>query len=235
MAYLKYISDENLINAVDKVIKVIEKAENEADVKLYKNVVDPFSALFHGITHKISYKEWIKQEKARQIQKTMQNAIGDFHQNILGSVKGWENLGSSGGLDVKSRKQKIIAEIKNKYNTTKGNHRTELYDAIKVMLRKEEYKGFVGYYVEIIPKNKSIYDISFTPSDNKIKKQRPKNKRIRVIDGVSFYAKATGRKLALQELFEVLPIVISNNYKYKFNKKESKQYFDLFTRAFSTE
>ncbi len=235
MPYLKYISDKELIEAVAKVIKVIEKAECEADDKLHKNVVDPFSALFHGITHKISYKEWIEQEKARQIQKTMQNAIGTFHQDILGSVKNWEDLGTGGGLDVKSNKYKILAEIKNKYNTTKGNHKTELYDAIKAMLRLDEYNNFIGYYVEIIPKGKNKYDNPFTPSDNKRKKRRPKNKKIRVIDGVSFYEMATGREKALQELFEVLPMVIADNFKYKLGKKETSQYFDLFKKAFSTE
>ncbi len=234
MQYLKYISDKKLIEAVGKVLNVIERAELEADDKLHKNVIDPFSALFHGITHKISYGEWIEQEKARQIQKTMQNAIGIFHQDILGAVKGWEDLGMGGGLDVKSDKHKIIAEIKNKYNTTKGNHKTELYDAIKSMLKLDEYNSFVGYYVEIIPKGKNKYDNLFTPSDNKTKKQRPKNKNIRIIDGVSFYEKATGRKLALQELFEILPVVIADNYKYKLGKRETSQYFELFKKAFST-
>ena len=219
MAYLKYISDQKLIEAVGKVIDVIEKADNETNVKLHKNVIDPFSALFHGITHNISYKEWIEQEKARQIQKSLQNAIGGFHQNILGSVAGWEDFGASGGLDVKCNKQKIIAEIKNKFNTTKGNHKTEIYDSIKIMLKEKEYKDFTGYYVEIISQGKNQYDKPFVPSDNKIKKQRPKNNKIRVIDGVSFYAKATGRKFALQKLFEVLPSVIANNYKYKLRKK----------------
>jgi H+/gluconate symporter-like permease len=86
MPYLKFISDKDLIIAVGKVVSVIESAEHDAVTNLHKNVVDPFSALFHGVTHAITYTEWIEQEKARQSQKTMQNAIGDFHQNILGSI-----------------------------------------------------------------------------------------------------------------------------------------------------
>jgi len=235
MPYLKFISDKNLITAVNKVIHVIENAEHGADSKLHKNVVDPFSALFHGITHSISYEEWIEQEKARQIQKTMQNAIGKFHQDVLGFVRGWIDLGVGGGLDVMSEKLKIIAEVKNKYNTTKGNHLTELYDAIKIMLKEDKYKDFTGYYVEVIPKGKNIYNRPFTPSDNKISKRRPVNKKIRVIDGVSFYAMATGRENALQELFEVLPTVITDRHKYKMSKKEAKEYFELYKMAFSTK
>jgi len=66
-------------------------------------------------------------------------------------------------------------------------------------------------------------------------KSRPTRNKIRVIDGISFYAMATGRKNALQELFEVLPRVIADNHKYKLNKKEAGEYFELFKLAFSTE
>jgi hypothetical protein len=50
MPYLKYISDDDLITVVSKVISVIEKADHEADANMHKNVIDPFSALFHSIT-----------------------------------------------------------------------------------------------------------------------------------------------------------------------------------------
>lgn len=235
MSYLKFIFDKNLIAAVGRVVKVIESAEHDADANFHKNVVDPFSALFHGVTHAITYKEWIDQEKARQSQKTMQNAIGDFHQEILGSVLGWMNLGAGGGLDVVNSKMKIIAEVKNKFNTTKGNHKVEIYDAIKAKLKTKEYEDFIGYYVEIIPQGKNKYDKVFTPSDNKTNKRRSSNEKIRVIDGVSFYSLATGRKYALQELFEVLPIILVDDYKYKLSKKEALQYFELFKMAFSVE
>lgn len=235
MPYLKFISDKKLISAVGKVVKIIEIAEREADNKLYKNVIDPFSALFHGVTHAITYKEWIEQEKARQSQKTMQNAIGDFHQEILGSIAGWENLGVGGGLDVVNPKMKIIAEVKNKFNTTKGNHKVEIYDAIKSKLKTETYTNFVGYYVEIIPQGKNTYNKPFVPPDNKTKKRRPSNNNIRVIDGKSFYMLATGRKHALQELFEAVSHVLVDEFKYKLSKNEALQYFELFKIAFSTE
>mgnify|MGYP000125552667 CR=1 FL=1 len=234
MAYLKFISDKDLVIAVGKVVGVIENAERNSDTKLHKNVVDPFSALFHGATHAMPYKEWIKQEKTRQIQKTMQNAIGDFHQDILGSVKNWRNLGMGGGLDVVSKKEKIIAEIKNKFNTTKGNHRAEVYDSIKTKIKSKEYIGYTGYYVEVISQGKNKYDKPFVPPDNKTKKNRPTNKKIRVIDGVSFYALSTKRPKALQELFHAIPRVLADNYKYNMKKEHIEEYYELFKKAFST-
>ena len=232
MPYLKFISDNDLCVAVARVINIIETAEHDAEIKLHKNVIDPFSALFHGVTHSISYQEWIEQEKARQTQKTMQNAIGDFHQEILGYVPGWNNLGTGGGLDIVNEKMKIIAEIKNKFNTTKGNHKVEIYDAIKSKLKNNEYENFIGYYVEIIPQGKNKYDKPFVPPDNKTKKRRPANKKIRVIDGISFYSLATSREYALQELFEAISHVLVDEYKYKLSKKEALQYFELFRMAF---
>lgn len=235
MPYLKFISDKKLISAVGKVVKIIEIAEREVDNKLHKNVIDPFSALFHGVTHAITYKEWIRQEKARQSQKTMQNAIGDFHQEVLGSILGWSNLGVRGGLDIVNTEMKIIAEVKNKFNTTKGNHKVEVYDAIKSKLKIGEYLNFVGYFVEVIPQGKNIYNKPFVPPDNKTKKRRPSNNNIRVIDGKSFYMLATGRKHALQELFEAVSHVLVDEFKYKLSKNEALQYFELFKIAFSTE
>ncbi|MCF7845470.1 MAG: Eco47II family restriction endonuclease [Candidatus Pacebacteria bacterium] len=235
MPYLKFISDKDLCLAVARVVNIIETAEHDAEIKLHKNVIDPFSALFHGVTHSISYQEWIEQEKTRQTQKTMQNAIGDFHQEILGAIPGWKDLGVGGGLDVVNEEKKIIAELKNKFNTTKGNHKVKIYDAIKSKLKMPEYADYVGYFVEVIPQGKKKYDKPFTPPDNKTKKRRPVRSKIRVIDGVSFYEMATGRKNALQELFEVLPQVLVNKHRYKLSKKEAKDYFKLFKMAFSTK
>jgi hypothetical protein len=235
MTYLNFISDENLVLAVKKVIGIIEYAEKYSEEKLFSNVIDPFSALFDGITHNIQYENWIEVEKIRQVQKTMQNAIGDFHQDILGNVYGCENLGLGGGLDLINNELKIIAEIKNKFNTTKGNHKVEIYDAIAAKLKENIYRGYTGYYVEIIPNGKKEYNKAFTPSDNKTKMRRPEIEFIRVIDGKSFYQLLTGEKYALQNLFEILPTVISDHYEYRFDKDAAKKYVALFRLAFNTE
>ncbi|MEK7512004.1 MAG: Eco47II family restriction endonuclease [Patescibacteria group bacterium] len=236
MPYLKFISDVNLIAAVDNVIAVVERATKLADEKLHSNVVDPFSALFQAATYSLAYDDWVKLEKARQIQKSMQNEIGDFHQQILGAVFGWEDLGCGGGLDVINRSKKILAEIKNKHNTTKGNHKVELYDALKTMLDENEYNGYVGYYVEVIPQGRKKYNKPFVPSDNKAKrKRRTINKMIRIIDGVSFYSLATDREQALKELFDILPRVIMENHEYRLAGTEAEKYSKLFKMAFSTE
>ena len=178
----------------------------------------------------VCLEEWMEQEKSRQIQKTLQNSLGEFHQGILGAADGWENLGTGHVFDILNKQKKIIAEIKNKYNTTKGNHKIAIYDDLVAQLNSQ-YKGFMSYYVEIIPAKKGAYNKPFTPSDNKTKKRRPINKSIRVIDGKSFYALATGDENALRKVYEVLPRVISDILGGEKDKQE-KSFMELFDRAY---
>lgn len=162
----------------------------------------------------------------------MQNALGEFHQGVLGAVDGWQDLGTGHVIDIASKNKKIIAEVKNKYNTTKGNHKVVIYDDLKAQLHNP-YKGFTAYYVEIIPPKKGAYNKPFTPSDNKSKKRRPVNENIRVIDGKSFYAIATGDDDGLRKVYEVLPRVISDIIGGGEEKAiEEALFMELFDRAY---
>lgn len=233
---LSFISDGRLMELVSVVVGVMEKARANVDESIFKNGVDAFSAIFGAIGNKINLSDWLEQERVIKSQKTLQNSIGIFHQSILGSVNGWEDLGTGQIVDIKNEKRKIFAEIKNKHNTTKGNHKVAIYDDFKEKLRKPEYEGYVGYYVEIIPKNGQRYDKPFTPSDNRKGKKRPVNKKIRVIDGYSFYELATGEKDALIKLYRHLPsiicVVAQSCPEYV---REDPLFEELFYRAYQQE
>jgi hypothetical protein len=229
---LPFVTDEVLYDQVKKVINIAQQAADRAESKLYDNVIDPFSAVFDSLRQGISLTDWLEQEKARQIQKTMQNAVGDFHQAILGNVDGWVDLQVGGVVDLLSDERRIIAEVKNKHNTTKGNHKKNIYDDLHNLINMT-YKDYTGYYVEIIPKSKQPYDKPFTPSDNETKTRRPINERIRVIDGRSFYELVTGYPDALKKLYAVLPEVISEVTHNDFNPIVSDPiYTELFERAY---
>jgi len=206
---LPFINNKNLYINVRRVLESAQEASGLAEENFYSNVVDPFSAVFDALRQGITLVNWIKQEKARQIQKTMQNALGEFHQSILGSMDGWEDLPVGHVIDICNIERKIIAEIKNKHNTTKGSDKKSIYDNLNSQL-KANYEGFTGYYVEIIPKGKKSYNKAFTPSDNVTKTRRPSNEKIRVIEGKSFYALASGHEEALKMLYKVLPKVITD-------------------------
>jgi hypothetical protein len=108
---------------VSDLVRKAKQSVYDASPDLYKNKVDPFSALIDSMLQGIPLSNWIAQEKVRQSQKTLQNCIGDFHQSVIASFDGWEDLGTGQIIDIRNKKQKVVAEIKNKYNTTKGNAR----------------------------------------------------------------------------------------------------------------
>lgn len=231
--YVQFIDDRDFTIAAEHVISAAQKALDGAEEKLYENAIDPFSAIFDSSVNGISLSSWLKTEKTRQVQKTLQNALGDFHEMIIGSMEGWINLPKGSVVDVENKNKKIIAEIKNKYNTTKGNHKKVLYDDLKKLIGRDPYKNFVGYYVEIIPKNNKSYDEFFTPSDNLTKKRRSKNKKIRRIDGKTFYAVASGYEDALWQIYKALPQVLADILKKKPNRiKDDKLFEEIFKKTF---
>lgn len=229
---LPFISNDKLFEQVKIVLRKAQKKLENSKQQMHKNVIDPFSAIFEALINDISFEEWIERERMRQTQKTFQNSIGEFHQGILGSVEGWENLGTGHVVDLKNDQLKTIAEIKNKFNTTKGNDKMGIYDNFMSLL-DGDLVGYTGYYVEIIPQGRKQYDNAFTPPDNTTKTKRPSRNDIRIIDGKSFYSKVTGYPNALENLYRVLPTIITqilgttekpNGYYASFQ--------DLFNKAF---
>jgi len=226
-----YVDDSILIEEVRKVFNSVNSELHKVDEIFHDNVIDPFSAIFDCSTQDISYKDWVEQEKHRQIQKTLQNAVGYFHQNILGSVKGWSNPGHGGGYDVENLDKKIIAEIKNKHNTMNSGSATAVYDKMVGFLQKSK-KGFTAYLVIIVPRS----PIKFIKPFGSLSKgtRTPIRKDLLTIDGSSFYEMVTGDKNALRLLYEALPkaIEIVTGKQNKQFKTDSKLFLELFNKAF---
>lgn len=206
---LPFISDEDLTNAVKHMIDKARSAMEES--KIDKNVLDPFCTLFEFAGFSYDKEKWLKSEKTRQSQKTLSNAVGAFHQQVISCIEGWK-IHSSEVIDVSNSEMKIIAEIKNKHNTTKGSDKVIIYKYMESLIapKTSTYKGYKGYYVEIIPKKAKRYDEPFTPSDKKSGTRCAENPNIRVIDGASFYALASGVDDALQLLFHAIPTVVKS-------------------------
>ena len=205
-----FIADEKLIEAVRRVVSRAKSKLDKAEKTLDKNVLDPFSALFESIINGIEPEEWLLQERGRQIQKTIQQAVGDFHQEIIGGIDGWENMGKGHLVDVRNMEKKIVAEVKSKHNTVTGQHLPRIYDELKHALDQAQYKGFTGYFIHMVPKKKE-HTKYFTPSDNRKKKNRPQNNNIIEISGWLFYDIATGQKDSLYTLYSALPRVLKEH------------------------
>ena len=192
----KYIKEKIVMPLVENII------DQKKDI--YKNTLDPFSALVDCMIRNCSPSNWVKQEEGRQTQKTLQNKVGNLHEYVIDCFDNWINLKTGKVIDVVNKKLLIIAEIKNKYNTTKGNHKKDIYDDLKSEIEKN-YNGFTAYYVEILPKNKKRYNEPFTPTDNtKNGQKRPHREDIRIIDGASFYHLVSEEKDFVQHLYTTL-------------------------------
>ena len=212
MPYVSFISDRDLETIISDLLQKANEASNASKNAFHRNVIDPFASVIEMAGFGLSAVQWKTAEHNRQAQKSLINEIGLFHQRILGRVVDWENLGTGQQVDLVNTKRKIIAEIKNKHNTIKGSNQIDLYRQLDnlVMRKASSYKGYTAYYVEVIPKKPIRYVESFTPADKEIGEggKAAINAKILRTDGASFYAMATGREYALQELFGALPKVL---------------------------
>ena len=239
MAYLNWIDDVHLEKEVNSIIKIADAGIKKATDKFHDNVIDPFAVMFELYGFNIeSVSIWEISEKSRKSQKTLSNAFGTFHQKILGYVKDWEDLGTGKSADLLCKNNNIIAEIKNKYNTVKGSNKVTVYDDLEalVMPIASKYHGFTAYYVETVPqpkrKKSQIYNVEFTPSNNKTKTKKTANPKIRKIDGKSFYELVTGDANALQDLYSILPAVIHKVSGKKISETEITAMQNYFAKAF---
>lgn len=235
MAYLNFVKDSELEDAVGFMLASAKNGQETARKKFTRNVIDPFAVIFEMAGFDIpTVSEWETAEQARQAQKTLGQALGDFHQRILGSIKGWENLGVGKNIDLYCPSKKIIAEVKNKHNTVTGGKLSDLYRGLDelVMPNSSKYHGHTAYYVEIIPKKGATYDVEFVPSDRTRSKKCAANPKIRKIDGRSFYTLASGKNDALPKLYAALPQVIMAVRGQSYGSEELKKMEKYFNAAF---
>ena len=237
MSYLPWIADDYLHTAVHNLLNKAEQTLLAAERNYHKNVVDPFSAVFQLGGYNLTFDEWLISEKTRQAQKSLQNHIGDFHQQVLGGVDGWENMGTGQIVDLVNEERKVLAEVKNKHNTVTGGNLAGLYKQMDELVspKNSNYRGYTAYYVTVIPKNPERFDIPFTPSDRSRGARCASNPLIRTIDGAGFYEMVTGHVAALSQLFHVLPTVIADIKEQTFSDQDISSLDELFKMAYGRE
>lgn len=224
---LTFISDDKLYQYVKIMVDAVGTAKKKIGKNPYSSVIDPFSAVVDSSIQGISLEDWMDQEKARKIQKALQNAVGEFHQNILGSMPGWENAGRGGSFDVRNKDRKIIAEIKNKYNTLNSSSFLAMYTTLSNHLDYGD-RGFTAYYVPIITKNPLPFDKTFSPPRRGV--SMPIRNDLRTMDGKSFYSLASGDPNALANLYRVLPKALEHVLGKKINVSKSGIYKDTLEK-----
>lgn len=231
---VKFLDDATLVAEVSHLLTVAEEAVEAQRKEFGKNVIDPFAAMFEMAGFGLDHAGWVNSELMRQAQKTLLNHVGEFHQNILGAVKGWKNMHTGSVVDILSDEHKVIAEVKNKHNTLSGGKRSDQYANLEklVMPKASRYHGYTSYFVTIIPRSPERFDRPFTPSEKETGANVPENALIREIDGASFYQIVTGEKDALAQLFDVLPKVIAGISGKNANAGDGAALKAYFSNAF---
>jgi translation elongation factor EF-G len=211
--YVDFVSDEHLLNCVANLHKAYLKAKNNITKKsFYSNKVDTIKLTFDAKFNAIDEETLIQSEILRQIDKSINNSIGTFHEQVLGGISGFE-MGKLSGFDIKATDDTLFADIKNKHNTMNSSSSESLFQ--KLARYADTYKKANCYWVQILAK--SSFNEKWT---SEINGKEYSHSRVFKISGDQFYALLSGQEDALFQLYKVLPTAI--NYYLMAVEKETK-------------
>jgi hypothetical protein len=201
--YVNFITDEHLLQCIGNLHTAYLKAKNNISKKnFYTNKVDTFKLTFDAQFNHIAEDSLIQAEILRQIDKSINNSIGTFHEQILGGIEGFE-VGNLSGFDIKAQDDTLFADIKNKHNTMNSSSAEALFQ--KLARYADNYKKSKCYWVQILAKN------SFCEHwKGEINGKEYSHSRVYKISGDQFYALLSGQKDALYQLYRALPEAIKD-------------------------
>jgi hypothetical protein len=201
--YLDFVSDKHLLKCIGNLHDSYLKAkENISKKTFYKNKVDTIKLIFDSKFNNLNEEEIIETEILRQIDKSINNSIGTFHEEVLGGIKGYEK-GDLSGFDIKAKDDTLFADIKNKHNTMNSSSSESLFQ--KLARYADDYKQAKCYWVQILAK-KSFNEKWFAEINGK----EYSHSRVYKISGDQFYSLLTGKENAFFELYKKLPLAISD-------------------------
>ena len=204
--YVNFISDEHLLTCIGNLHNAYLKAKNNITKKnFYSNKVDTIKLTFDSKFNDIDEEKLIQSEILRQIDKSINNSIGTFHEQILGGIKGFE-AGNLSGYDIKATDNTLFADIKNKHNTMNSSAAEALFQKLKRYA--DDYKQAKCYWVQILAKG-SFCELW----SGDINGKEYSHSRVYKISGDQFYALLSGQQDAMFQLYKALPSAIKDYLK----------------------
>lgn len=164
---------------IREIQELLTQLEDRLTTRRTTELDDAFAAiletalLFDGSqSHRANF------EKQRRMQKTLTGALGDFHQSAFGLLPGWTSYTSRdrvNGLvmpDLVGRrgKQKIIVELKNKYNTMNSRSADAVYEAMNEFLEREQFRDHIGIVAHVVSKQTHQLWNSFCGGGSKVER-----------------------------------------------------------------
>jgi hypothetical protein len=214
--YVNFISDEHMLNCVRNLHNAYLRAKNNiSKSSFYTNKIDTIKLTFDAKFNEINEEDLIQSEILRQIDKSINNSIGTFHEQILGGIEGYE-VGSLSGFDIKASDNTLFADIKNKHNTMNSSSAEALFQ--KLARYADDYKKAKCYWVQILAKG------SFNEHwKGEINGKEYSHSRVYKISGDQFYALLSGQNDAFFQLYKALPNAIHDYLKLAENNKSIEE------------
>lgn len=211
---IAFIRQEGFERHVKTTIEEYLKSINQMDLdKFNKNIIDPIKLTFDKFVLHKKWKQVIENEIGRQRDKSNNNSIGYFHQNLFKYIPNCDVPKT--GFDVIYTKKdgtKTCIELKNKHNTmnSSSSQRTFIKFTTHLLANPKDE----CYLVEIMaPKSRNIvWSISLDGLQSN-------DERIRRVSIDQLLYLITGYKDAFYQICLQLPITLS---------KLVKQIPDLF-------
>lgn len=204
--YVNFIEDDHFLNCIENLhISYLRSKNNISKKTFYKNKIDTIKLTFDSKFNGISEEALIHSEIMRQIDKSINNSIGTFHEQILGGISGFE-VGNLSGFDIKAVDNSLFADIKNKHNTMNSNSAEALFQ--KLARYADDYKKAKCYWVQILAKG------SFNELwRGEINGKEYSHSRVYKISGDQFYSLLSGQENAFFQLYKALPKAIADYMK----------------------
>jgi hypothetical protein len=141
-----------------------------------------------------SDEAWNEAQRVRSLQKVLEMKMGDFHEELLGKLPGWETYpqGHSTGCDVGKLDGREIAEVKNRDNTMNSSSA----ESVLAKLKKQADKGVTAILIQI------------NCPDGKVNRFKA-DPRIKVWNGQEAYAHFSGRASFFDDLQKTLTYVFA--------------------------
>ncbi len=197
---LGFISDEDIFEHVKDTVK---RYSDKIDLKTFnRNIIDPIKLTFDAKVYGKTLEEIIETECIRQIDKSNNNHIGYFHQNIFRYAgDGW--MVPKQGFDVVNEQKHIYVEIKNKHNTMNSSSSSKTYMRMQNKILRDGDATCLLVETIAAKSQDKIWIVS-------IDGETFKHKMIRRVSMDKFYGIVFGDELAFMKLCRVLPSILDD-------------------------
>ncbi|MDD5151161.1 MAG: Eco47II family restriction endonuclease [Flavobacterium sp.] len=199
--YVDFISDEHLLYCIANLHKAYLKAKNNITKKnFYSNKVDTIKLTFDAQFNDINQESLIQAEILRQIDKSINNSIGTFHEQILGGIKGF-HVGNLSGFDIKANDDTLFAIFK--FENLSKNIEECIFE--KLSNDAQRFKNAKFYFVDFTIEDKNQEKWIIGNDEYKVS-----HKNVFKISGTSFYNIITQTDDSLNLLQKSLQTVLTD-------------------------